>query len=141
MKYENIPTIKFVFPDTNGLFIVWDNFDIRYISKEDFNIDIHTKEVIKNEIWSKIKFDNRTVSWTNYKIAGQPYGVGYDSLFDISKPVELNNKIFFILRKSKNLTQAELAKKIKVKQPEISALETGKKTNLKLLQKALSVLL
>ncbi len=49
------------------------------------NIDKHTQQITKKNIWKHIRYDDFAIYWIDYKIYGQPYEIGADNLYKIAK--------------------------------------------------------
>ncbi len=143
---EYYPEILTILEKNNfTVVLLFSNYEIRKIDFKEFLTkfpkDKNSKLILLEKHWQTLRLDNGTLFFPN--IMKQYGGNHIDnfSIYDFSIKADFKTEYIRQIRKIKKLTQKQLANKIKVKQPEISALETGKKTNLKLLQKALSVLL
>jgi len=132
-KYNEIPKIKSAVVVDEDLYVLFENGDIKKLSINTFKelgININTKE------FSNIYVSPFSVVWKKLN-----YEVGHDSIFDLGQTVNLSPVSVILLRKSQNISRRKLAQKLNVSESEISQLESGKKTNLKLLQKIFSTLL
>ncbi len=132
IKYERIPEIISADVFGKSLFVLFDNGDIKkldidYLHK--FGVNLSEKD------FSRISFTPHSVIWKNLN-----YEIGHDSIYDLGQSVNLSPVSVVLLRKARKLSRRKLAQELNVQESEIQALETGKKTNIKLLQKIFSTL-
>lgn len=126
-----------------NIVLLFENFEIKTINFKDFLKKFPQAAKINQQIlspkhWKTIKIDQGTIFFPNIL---NGYHVAPDSLYKDSQTTNIKPQYLSVLRKSKGITQAKLARKIRISQSELSQLETGKTNNLKIMAKALSILL
>lgn len=140
-EYDKTPALNFVLANDNEIIIYFENGEIKSLNQSKLINDKHTKEIKKSEIWKSVKNDKFSIYFTKYKLFNEPYSIGHDTIYDLSIPFSQMDKIIKGLRIYKGFTQKDLAKKLNVKTSELSLIEQGRNTNLKLISRILSVLI
>ena len=70
-KRNDIPQIKQAFTVEDGMYIISENYELRYLSKKKIVIDVHTENIVKKNIWHNIIVESFTITWTKYKVEQQ----------------------------------------------------------------------
>ena len=81
----NISLQKVIATD-DFIIIRFSNNEIKILKASSIkNHDKHTEKITQKNIWKHIKSDDFSIYWLKYKIYNQPYEIGADNLYQISK--------------------------------------------------------
>jgi len=142
-EYEEIDIISILEIKDYNIVLLFENFEVRQIDfvsfLEHFPEDKKTnKQMLSANQWKTLKLDFGSLYFPNIM---NGFSVAPDSLYKYSIPASIKPEYISKIRKIKGFSQKQLAKKMRIKQSELSLIETGKKSDLKILSKALSILL
>ncbi len=129
----------------NAVFLFTDN-TVKTVAFPELEHTVWLDRILKPAVFKTMTKAGRGIMFKHesvkIELTGDYYGIGGDILYLNAKDTTIPaNELIRLLRKQKNLSQADLAQLTTVNTRNISLLEQGKTTNITLLRKIFSALM
>jgi len=139
--YPIIVSILHKDSDSKQIVILFDNSEVKVLELNEFILGFPKAETYNKKILNKKNIGNLKIEMGTLYYPDFDFAIDNFSIYDMSKTADFKPEYLQVIRKNKGITQKQLAEKIKIEPSELSKIETGKQNNLRVISKALNVLL